>query len=66
MVLAGSSGWSTERSTTSTLHGGPGTPPAIKFLTDSKLVTGTIAAKDVTETKFADEAAKTLGAFTAP
>jgi ABC-type nitrate/sulfonate/bicarbonate transport system substrate-binding protein len=39
---------------------------AIKFLTDSKLVTGTIAAKDVTETKFADEAAKALGSFTAP
>lgn len=39
---------------------------AIKFLTDTKLITGTVAAKDVTETKFADEAAKTLGAFTAP
>jgi len=39
---------------------------AIKFLTDTKLITGTVAAKDVTETKFADEAVKALGAFTAP
>jgi ABC-type nitrate/sulfonate/bicarbonate transport system substrate-binding protein len=39
---------------------------AIKFLTDNKLVTGTAAAKDITETKFADAAAKALGAFTAP
>jgi ABC-type nitrate/sulfonate/bicarbonate transport system substrate-binding protein len=39
---------------------------AIKFLSDTKLITGTVAAKDVTETKFADQMVKDLGSFTSP
>jgi NitT/TauT family transport system substrate-binding protein len=39
---------------------------SIKFLTDTKLITGAVKAEDVTVTRFADEAVKSLGTFSGP